>query len=175
MVCAATVLASWADARVRDSKDLSKRQREFLADEVLLYPTILKDCLLEHSSQTIDAIGLVMARNDLVVKVVAQCMKLYPSALVVMDGNVLPAGLPPNSVCFPKADKLVPAVSAASVIAKVYRDRYMQYMHGHYPQYGFDSNAGYHSAQHMEALRAMGLCPIHRKSYKNLKPMTAVP
>jgi len=82
----------------------------------------------------------------------------------VIDGNRAP-----DLSCEVKTviggDRLVASISAASVLAKVYRDRLMLSMHDLYPEYGFDRHKGYPTAHHLERLKALGPCPIHRKSF----------
>lgn len=175
VVCAAVVPVGIVDPRIRDSKKVtSPRVRAHLANFVLVPPLVVMERVEENSNEVIDYLGLVPARDALVVMAVRACLRRYPHALVVMDGNVLPAGLDPKrSLCFPKADNLVLAVSAASLIAKAYRDSLMQDMHQKYPQYGFDTNVGYGSRAHEEALREYGVCPIHRVSYRNIRQLVA--
>lgn len=175
VVCAAVVPVGLVDSRIRDSKKVtSPRVRAYLANFVLVPPLVVMECVEENSNVAIDQFGLVPARDALVIKTARTCLRSYPNALVVMDGNVLPLGLSSrNSMCFPKADNLVLAVSAASLIAKAYRDSLMQDMHLKYPQYGFNTNVGYGSRVHEEALREYGVCPIHRISYRNIKQLVA--
>ncbi len=91
---------------------------------------------------------------------------LVPEAeLVVVDGNRPIAGLPVRQKAVPRADQLVPAVSAASVIAKVLRDRVMARLARRFPQYGFEIHKGYPTAAHREALKEYGPCEIHRISF----------
>ena len=80
----------------------------------------------------------------------------------------------PSSIaqwCLKKGDRLSRSISAASVVAKVYRDRIMRCYHKAYPVYGFDKNKGYGTRRHLEVLRTNGHCPIHRRTFKGvLKP-----
>jgi ribonuclease HII len=69
-----------------------------------------------------------------------------------------------------KADALVPAVSAASVVAKVHRDEFMREQAANYAGYGFETNMGYGTKRHMHGLRTRGVCPLHRRSYRPVKP-----
>jgi ribonuclease HII len=83
---------------------------------------------------------------------------------VLVDGNRLPALLIPAQAIV-KGDALVPAISAASILAKVYRDRWCCEYHLQYPQYGFAGHKGYGTAEHLAALRRHGACPQHRRSF----------
>ena len=93
-----------------------------------------------------------------------ECLALYPDAVVVVDGEFTGAVPTPNSLAIPKGDNLVPAVSAASVVAKVARDRTMLMLDRLYPEYGFGKHKGYGTRQHMLALEEHGPCPVHRRS-----------
>ena len=83
---------------------------------------------------------------------------------VLVDGNRLPR-LDVLAEAIVKGDAKVQAISAASILAKVHRDRWCIEFHQQYPQYGFDGHKGYGTAEHMAALRAHGACPQHRKSF----------
>jgi ribonuclease HII len=85
-----------------------------------------------------------------------------------VDGpNPLPLAYPQQPVV--KGDDLCPSISAASVLAKVHRDRLMVAYHRQYPQYNFPRHKGYATAQHLEALRCWGPCPIHRRTFRGVK------
>ena len=98
---------------------------------------------------------------------------LYPSAQhALIDGNRLPTGLPCAATAIVKGDALEPAISAASILAKVTRDRLMLALHTQYPQYGFDRHQGYPTVQHLAALRAHGPCPEHRRSFAPVRQLS---
>jgi ribonuclease HII len=88
-----------------------------------------------------------------------------PPALALLDGNRLPTDLPCPAQALVGGDALEPAIGAASILAKVSRDRLLQDLHREYPQYGFAEHKGYPTASHLAALREHGPCPEHRRSY----------
>jgi ribonuclease HII len=90
-------------------------------------------------------------------------LRLKPR-LVLVDGNRLPV-LDVRAEAIVQGDAKVQSISAASILAKVTRDRGLQALHDQYPHYGFDQHKGYGTAQHLEALRRLGPCPEHRRSF----------
>ena len=89
--------------------------------------------------------------------------------LVLVDGNKVPKGLNIKAKAIVKGDSRSYSISAASIVAKVYRDKLMEEMAKKYPFYGFDKNAGYGTKEHIEALDKYGITPEHRKSYAPIK------
>lgn len=171
MVGAAVTPANWADKRVRDSKKVDATRRARLVREVLVPPTVAFSIVLSHPSNVIDQMGVSVAKKDLMLQVISVCRARFPGALVVLDGNDPPLELSrdPNVVCFPKADDLVKAVSAASILAKEDRDECMRFLHQEFPGYGFKTHVGYGTPEHISALARRGPCPIHRFSYRNVQ------
>ena len=92
-----------------------------------------------------------------------QGLRLRP-VKVLVDGNRLPR-LPMLAEAIVGGDARVPAISAASIVAKVTRDRWCEQYHEQYPQYGFSGHKGYGTAEHLAALRLHGACPQHRRSF----------
>lgn len=90
---------------------------------------------------------------------------------IIIDGNINYLSHIPNTTAIIKADGSVSAVSAASIIAKVARDTYMQQIAEKYPQYGFETHVGYGTKQHIEALGLHGILPIHRINYKPIREL----
>ncbi len=161
VVCAAVIMPYDRIVQgVDDSKKLSKKRREELSKEILENAVACNICRVEP--QIIDRINILQATR--------LCMKnavegLNPHAdFCITDGNMtLDIALPQRSVI--KGDALSYTVGAASIVAKVYRDKLMEEYDSLYPGYGFASNAGYGSAAHIEAIKKSGLCPIHRRSF----------
>lgn len=167
-VCAAVAYADWDNVRVKDSKKLERPQHIRLVEEVLVPPVVPFYVIMNYDSGTIDKMGVGRARDELVRLVINTCRTHYPEALAVMDGVVLPANVQ-NVLCMPKADDLVKAVSAASILAKADRDELMILLADEYPRYAFHTNVGYGTDQHLAALERFGPCPVHRFSCRNIR------
>jgi ribonuclease HII len=147
-------------AGLADSKKLSAAKRERLFDEIRAKSLCF--CVAQASVEEIDALNILQA-TLLAMKRAVAGLRLKPN-LVLVDGNRLPV-LDVRAEAIVKGDAKVQAISAASILAKVTRDRYMDEQHHHYPQYGFDRHKGYGTDTHMAALRQHGACPLHRRSF----------
>ena len=145
---------------LNDSKKLSAKRREALFDEIRA--RALCFAIAEASVQEIDEINILQA-TLLAMKRAVEALRLPPK-LVLVDGNRLPI-LSIRSEAIVQGDALVPAISAASILAKVHRDRLCEAMHQRYPVYGFDQHKGYGTAQHMAALQAHGPAGCHRMTF----------
>ena len=145
---------------LNDSKKLSAKRREALFDEIRA--RALCFAIAEASVQEIDEINILQA-TLLAMKRAVEALRLPPK-LVLVDGNRLPI-LSIRSEAIVQGDALVPAISAASILAKVHRDRLCETMHQRYPVYGFDQHKGYGTAQHMAALQAHGPADCHRMTF----------
>ena len=156
---------------LNDSKKLSEARRE------ALYPQIVSHALAWHvesvTAQEIDALNILQATLAGMRRAVAA---LQPAAqLARIDGNHLPRDLPCPGQALVGGDAIEPAIMAASILAKVARDRAMQALHCEYPQYGFDRHKGYPTAAHLAALQAHGPCPQHRRSFAPVRAHTRLP
>ena len=144
-----------------DSKKLSAKRREALFDEIrakALCCSIAQASVLEIDTLNIlQATLLAMSRAVLGLRL--------PPKLVLVDGNRLPV-LEMRAEAIVKGDATVPAISAASILAKVSRDRWCADYHQLFPQYGFDQHKGYGTADHLAALRQHGPCPEHRRTFR---------
>lgn len=149
-----------------DSKKLTPRRREALFDEIRA--KALCCSIAEASVHEIDELNILQA-TLLAMRRAVMGLRLPPK-LVLVDGNRLPV-LDVRSEAIVKGDDKVPAISAASILAKVSRDRWCLDYHLQFPQYGFDQHKGYGTADHLAALRLHGPCPQHRRSFK---PVTDV-
>jgi ribonuclease HII len=150
---------------LRDSKLLTERQRVRLAAEIRRRAKAFAVASASHTE--IDGINILQASLLAMERAVLR-LSVIPS-LIRVDGRQIPAfrGHAKLYVAEPVVDGdfLVPAISAASILAKVCRDRLMQRLHRRYPLYGFDRNKGYATASHLRALTAFGPCAIHRATF----------
>ncbi len=149
--------------KVRDSKELSEKTREELFDVVT--DAALSVSVVIISNEEIDARGVHAANLDGMRRAV-QGLEVTP-AYVLTDGYAI-AGLALPNLAVWKGDQVVTCISAASIIAKVTRDRIMRELDMTYPEYGFISHKGYITKVHTEALRTYGITPIHRRSFSNI-------
>lgn len=165
-VCAAVVTRDWVPPKgLTDSKDMSWTRKARVYGKLI--ETITDFRLISIPSTYIDEHGLHKAWLDGVGLALSQLIKVYPQASIIIDG----AERHPDFRCtaMPKADKLVPVVSAASVIAKVNRDMLMIAMAKKYPGYEFEKNVGYGTRGHWNGLHRRGVTPIHRRSYRPIQ------
>ena len=163
VVCAAVILPLEEERRIigiDDSKKLSAKKREALAEQIRAAARAY--AIAEVDAAIIDEINILQATR--------LCMKravdmLVPAAdMVLTDGNMtLDITLPQRSIV--KGDALVCSIGAASILAKVYRDALMAEYAKLYPEYAFERNAGYGTKAHIRAIREVGACPIHRRSF----------
>ena len=161
VVVAAVILdARQPIAGLADSKKLTALRRERLFDEIRA--KALCCSVAEASVEEIDRLNILQA-TLLAMRRAVQGLRLKPG-LVLVDGNRLPVlDIPAEAIV--KGDALVPAISAASILAKVHRDRWCAEVHTQYPEYGFDAHKGYGTAAHLQALRAHGASPLHRRFF----------
>ena len=145
---------------LNDSKQLGPRTRERLFDEIRA--KALCCCIAQASAEEIDTLNILQA-TLLAMRRAVEGLRLRPHKVLV-DGNRLPVLTMPAEALV-KGDATVPAISAASIIAKVHRDRLCAELHSHWPDYGFDGHKGYPTPEHLAALRRHGACPAHRRSY----------
>jgi ribonuclease HII len=147
-----------------DSKTLTARKREALSRKIKLYA--LSWCIDKASLEEIDRLNVLHA-TLLAMKRAVYGMEIKPDRVLV-DGNHAPKlDIPVEAIV--KGDSKIPAISAASILAKVARDEAMIQYHSIYPEYGFNIHKGYFTKEHMEALRKYGPCAIHRKTYSPIR------
>jgi ribonuclease HII len=151
----------WAE--IRDSKEISEKKREILFDVVMDNAAAVS--IIEVSPDEIDLRGVHAANLDGMRRAV-NGLSITP-AYVLTDGYAI-EGLAVPNVAVWKGDQVVTAISAASIIAKVTRDRIMREMDEIYPGYGFAGHKGYITAAHTAAIAELGVTPIHRRSFSNI-------
>ena len=158
---------SWVKL-VRDSKQLTKAQRE----KALFH---LQDVALGLevgicSSQEVDALGIVEA-TKLAMSRAIDSLAVKPDFLLLDAITLQKVDLPQKSII--RGDALCLSIAAASIVAKVTRDRLMEQMDQEFPEYGFARNKGYGTREHMTKLKQMGPCPIHRYSFAPVREAAA--
>jgi ribonuclease HII len=161
------ILPAGATWRLADSKLLSRHQRQVSA--VAIRKLAVAWGLGWVAAEELDVVGMTAAVRLAMERAVAAAG--YMTDRLIIDGsfNYLPAVSGSEAVV--KADGCVPAVSAASILAKVARDDWMAEAADRYPGYGFERHVGYGTMQHRQALRTLGVCKLHRRSFR---PVAAV-
>jgi ribonuclease HII len=150
-------------AKVRDSKELTEKTRESLFDVIVEHCLALS--IIEVSSSVIDERGVHLANIDGMRRAVLG-LGLTPE-YVLTDGYAIP-GMGVASLGVWKGDQVVHSISAASIIAKVSRDRIMREIAKKHPEYGFASHKGYSTLTHIQAVKEFGLLDVHRRSFSNM-------
>ncbi len=159
---AGAVILSEPIQGLKDSKKLSKKQREKFAAEIQVVARAVGLGWVEPAE--VDELGLTSAVRLAMRRALEQIATGYDE--IIIDGNLNFFSENPKAKAVIKADDTVPAVSAASIIAKVARDNYMAEIAGKYPDYGFASHVGYGTALHLERLKLHGVSDLHRLSFK---------
>lgn len=150
---------------LNDSKKLSEKKREALFIEIK--EKALAFGIASATVEEIDQLNILHASMLAMSRAVAQ-LSVAPEHVLV-DGNRLPLNLPCPAEAVVKGDARHEAIAAASILAKVTRDRMIVEASMHYPQYGFKKHKGYPTAQHLEALNLHGITPLHRRSFAPVK------
>ena len=162
VVAAAVILDDCQPIKgLADSKTLTALRREKLFDEIRA--KALCCSIAQASVEEIEQLNILQA-TLLAMRRAVDGLRLRP-VKVLVDGNRLPL-LDVLAEAIVKGDSLVPSISAASILAKVQRDRWCLEYDLQYPQYGFAKHKGYGTADHLEALRLHGACPQHRKTFR---------
>lgn len=145
---------------INDSKKLTEKKREQLFDEIISKARAY--CIARASVEEIEELNILQA--DFRAMERAYNGLDVPAGIVLVDGNQLPE-INARMRYVIKGDATSASIAAASILAKVSRDRYMKQMAEIYPQYGFDKHKGYGTKAHYAAVEQYGLCEIHRKSF----------
>ncbi len=168
VVAAAVILDPRAalPAGLNDSKKLSARQRERIAEE--LRTTAIAYAVGRIEPDEIDRINILQATKRAMLSALDQLST--PADYLLIDALELKdAKLPQRAII--RGDSISASIAAASIIAKTFRDQLMREYHDLYPQYNFAAHVGYGTRVHLQALRAHGACPIHRKSFRGVLPV----
>ncbi len=149
--------------KINDSKKLSEKQREFFYEKLISDKDIVFGVGIV-SEKVIDKINILEASKLAMKKAYSNVLKNNRVNFLLIDGNFrLDTNIPQKSII--KGDAKVFSIAAASIIAKVTRDRLMQKMHKKFPQYEFAKHKGYGTALHLAHLKTFGPCKIHRKTF----------
>jgi ribonuclease HII len=166
VVAAAVVLPGEVDLpAVRDSKQLTAAQREALYQEITQCAQDFSIAFVDAAE--IDAVNILQATFQAMLSAV-QGLQRAPDFLLIDGPYRLLVDIPQQGI--KKGDQVSVSIAAASIIAKVRRDRFMCSQHELYPVYGFHRNKGYGTREHLEALRHHGPCPLHRRSFRGVPP-----
>jgi ribonuclease HII len=152
---------------LNDSKKLTAKKREALYEQLMADDTVLK-CVAEASVQEIDELNILRATHLAMARAAQGICPAVDFCLI--DGLAVP-GFPLPSQNLVKGDARCLSIAAASVLAKVTRDRYMVQLAEQFPQYGFERHAGYGTKAHLEAIRTYGVTVHHRRSFAPVAQM----
>ena len=153
---------------LNDSKKLSAKKRELLFEQIK--ENALYWSVVEISPQEIDKINILNATMKGMERAVSNLM-IEPD-LTLIDGNRLPKNITSRAIAVVKGDSKFASIAAASILAKVTRDRFMINLHYKYPEYNFLKNKGYPTKEHINAIKKYGITPWHRKTYKPISQPT---
>lgn len=165
--CAAVVLKDdFVCEEINDSKKISEKKREKLFD--IIIENCVSYSIVFVDPQTIDEINILNA-SLLGMKQAVKQLSLTPN-LVIVDGNKVPPQMETETKAIVKGDAKSLSIAAASILAKVSRDRYMQQLHEQYPQYRLDKHKGYPTKLHYELLAEYGIQDFYRRSFLKNRP-----
>lgn len=155
---------------LNDSKQVNEKNRELLRS--IIEKEAIAFAVASVDNNDIDEINILQASFKAMHLAIAQ-LTLTPQQLLI-DGNRFKPCQKINHHCIIKGDGIYASIAAASILAKTYRDEYMQQLHKEFSFYGWDTNKGYGTAQHRMAIEQNGLCKYHRKSFNILPMQTAM-
>ena len=165
VVSAAVILSlDFAVPGINDSKKLTPRKRDLFFDIIMEQALAVSTGIA--TVEEIDTINILQASLLSMVRA-ANALSLEPDFLLIDGKFTIDSPVPQQAII--KGDARSISIAAASIIAKVTRDRIMKTLHDQYPQYGFDRHKGYPTALHKTAVMNFGPCPVHRKTFKGVK------
>lgn len=168
VVCAACILPENFNLQgINDSKLISPKKREALYQEIIEFPGLVYS-IISIDVSLIDEINIYQATLE-GMRQASQTLSIQPDYLLI-DGTALPnQPLPAEKII--KGDQKSVSIATASILAKVYRDNFMQEIDNKYPGYGFSRHKGYGTKAHLEALKKFGPTPVHRQSFEPVKTL----
>ena len=170
VVAAAVILPAGAVlSGLKDSKQMSPEARVEL--DAQIRATALALALREVGPRRIERLGILAASLNAMAQAI-RALTPVPEMILVDGNQPLPLAFPQQPVI--KGDDRCPSIAAASIVAKVYRDRLMETLHRRFPQYNFARHKGYPTAEHLEALRCWGPCTLHRRTFRGVKEWVGV-
>ena len=165
VVSAAVVLpTSFHDPDIIDSKKLTPKKRSYLYEKLYDHSVSIGIGIIDKIE--IDRIKIINA-SLLSMSISVKNLRPQPDYLLIDGKFRIPSDLTQETII--RGDALSISIAAASIVAKVTRDRLMERYHQDYPQFGFSKHKGYPTKAHKEAIRTFGCCPIHRRTYKGVK------
>lgn len=156
--------AEWI-AQIRDSKKLSEKKREHLAELIMKHSVWYVE---QTWPGTIDEINILNATLDTMRRAIEAAAELQRPDIVLVDGDKRVPGLEFAQECIVSGDDAIKAIGAASIIAKVTRDNLMKVLHSAHPEYGWERNKGYGTKEHRQAIMEHGVTPLHRTSFRGV-------
>ena len=168
VVAAAVIFPKgWIDEEITDSKRLSPKRREKLYDKILSHSRSVGVGVVDQAE--IDRTNILQATLKAMEMAIGE-LSPPPDYLLVDGIHGLPIRIPQRSI--KRGDTLSISIAAASIVAKVTRDRMMIEHHERYPQYNFAKHKGYGTREHLEAIRKFGCCELHRMTFRGVKEHT---
>ncbi|MCC5929531.1 MAG: ribonuclease HII [Cyclobacteriaceae bacterium] len=165
VVAAAVILPrDYVHPMLNDSKQLNNKTKELLKEDI--QQRAISYAVAEVSNEEIDAINILKA-SFLAMHRAITSLQVKPEMLLIDGNRFIPYPELPH-ICMVKGDARFASIAAASVLAKTYRDELMKKYSTQYPGYGWEKNAGYPTVYHRDAIRRLGLTPLHRKSFRLL-------
>jgi len=161
-VSAAVILKNYTDLNnLKDSKILNAKKRN------KIFEKLKKNSIIGVGFSSIKEIEKfnILNATFISMKRAVDSLTEFPDLLLI-DGNMVPPKIKFKSQPIIKGDKLIPEISAASIVAKVIRDAHMKILDNKYPGFNFKNNAGYGVKSHLSALKTLGVTPIHRRTFK---------
>ncbi len=154
---------------IKDSKQLTPKKRLEWHNKLIKHAGLQNIAISSIGSATIDKISISVAARLAVERCLKKMINIYGlktvDCKILLDGSLYAPRIYQNQKTIIKGDEKIPIIAAASIIAKVKRDRHMVRMHKKFPQYGFAIHKGYGTQFHQEAIKTHGLCAIHRRTF----------